>query len=202
MKNKCYIIYFLFFTWALCAISLAQDTIKDKQLVIKRGQKHFDLNKLSILEIKQNILSSNGQDSVCVVIVPDSVYRIQDTLFVKPSSVEERHFLDINNPYSTRKDYDDRSNVLLKVALNQIEKIRAKKQPVAFILGTISTLSYISYISSIFVASNEKYADIGVSMFFISAPVLAVSWTSYFIYGKKRFKFDSKRTKRRTWYFS
>jgi cytochrome c biogenesis protein CcdA len=144
---------------------------------------------------------SNGKDSIAISIVPDSIYKVKDTLFVKPCMVEENRFLDVDNSYSGRKYYDCRSKTILKVPLNQIVKIRAKKQPIAFILGTTTTLAYITYLTSIFVAVvNPKYEEVALKTFFASGAVLITFWPSYFIWGKKRFWFQSKKNKT-TWTF-
>jgi hypothetical protein len=186
----------LIFILTLAADSIAQDSLTFERFIIKRGQKQFDLNKLTILEINQTIVS-NGKDSISFSIVPDSIYKIKDTLFVKPFLVEENRLLDLDNPVSNRKYYNSRTKTILKIPLNQIQKIRAKKQPVAFILGTITTIAYITYVSSIFVAiSNPKYADNGIKTFLISGAVLATIWPPYFIWGKKRFWFQSKKNKK------
>lgn len=85
--------------------------------------------------------------------------------------------------------------------LNQVGKIRAKKQPISFILGTTTTLAYLTYMTSIFVAvSNPKYTDNGIKTFLVSGAVLVTVWPSYFIWGKKRFWFQSKKNKK-TWTF-
>jgi hypothetical protein len=198
MAKYCSIL--LIFIWTLGADCMAQDPPTYDRFIIKRGQKHFDLNKLTILEINQTIVS-NGKDSISLSIVPDSIYKVKDTLFVKPFMVVENRFLDLDNPYSIRKYYDYRSNTVLKIPLNQIQKIRAKKQPIAFVLGTTTTLAYLTYMTSVFVAvSNPEYADNGIKTFLISGAVLVAAWPSYFIWGKKRFWFQSKKNKK-TWTF-
>lgn len=174
----------------------AQDSLTSDRLLIKGRQKQIDLNKMTVLEITQNI-KSGEKDSIFLSIVPDSVYKVRDTLYVKPFLVNENRFLDIDNPYSNRKYYDYRSKTILKVPLNQVVKIRAKKQPIAFILGTTTTLAYITYMTSIFVAaSNPKYTDNGIKTFLVSGAVLVTVWPSYFIWEKKRFWFQSNKNKK------
>jgi len=195
-----YFSIFFVFIWTFGADSFAQDSLTSNRLIIKRGQKQFDLNMLTILEINQTLVS-NGKDSVYISIIPDSIYKINDTMYIIPLMVEEYSLLDINNPPPQKKHFDKSSKTVLKVPLNQIVKIRAKKQPAAFILGTATTLAYITYMTSIFVAvENPEYTDPGIKTFLISGAVLIIVWPSYFIWGKKRFWFHAKKNKK-TWTF-
>src|SRR5687768_7287480 len=93
---------FLISVLTFMADCFGQDSLTSDRFIVKRGQKRFDLNKLTILEIDQ-IIVSHGRDSISFSIIPDSIYKVNDTLFVKPFMVEENKFLDFGNPYSNRK---------------------------------------------------------------------------------------------------
>nr|MCU0360634.1 hypothetical protein [Bacteroidia bacterium] len=81
---------------------------------------------------------------------------------------------------------------------------KAKKQPLNKITSTILSVSYVTLLCSPFIAMSQdpQVSNFGVNLFLVSVPVLAVSFTTNAIWGKKKFRLDPKRTRRRVWELS
>ena len=180
----------------------SQDSLTNNSLIIKSGNRTYDLSKLEKFEIYQ-FGKSNGKDSIDATFLAYSIFRKSDTLIINPKKTNINKFLDTTDNWHERKFYEIDSKVVYKIPINQITAIKAKKQPLAFVLSAIVAASYVTFIASPFVTlSNERNYNTGVKMMFISFPILITSWPSYFIFAKKRFHFDSKRKRKINWTFN
>jgi hypothetical protein len=109
--------------------------------------------------------------------------------------------MDVNNIQTITTEYNFNSLQGVKIPLKEISRIKGKRQPVAFILGTLTTLSYIGFITSPFIARQEENYQFGLTLLRISAPVLITAWPLYYILGKKKYHFDSRRSNKKIWSF-
>lgn len=164
-------------------------------VIVSCGSKTLDINKYEILEIRQKFKSA-GMDSIVISIRPDSVYKKGDVLYIKPVSVEMDNFLDINKSLQTSEQYDVHTNMIIPVKIKNIDFIKLKKQPLAKVLGTFTTMGYLSFFGSLFVsAGSDQYRSQANQVTLISLPILLTSWTLHAAVAKKRLHFDEEHKK-------
>jgi hypothetical protein len=128
----------------------------------------------------------------------------KDTLYIKPTDITTFRLMDTLRPYNESRYYPSTSTTWLKIPVREIEYLKAKKQPLNKITSTILSVSYVTLLCSPFIAMSQdpQVSNFGVNLFLVSVPVLAVSFTTNAIWGKKKFRLDPKRTRRRVWELS
>ena len=194
---------FLFSTSVYLSQSNATTGAETKtRVMIRQGIKLLNLNSYDEHAILQNI-SSNGQDSISTLIYSYSISYKKDTLLVVPEDVSRYRYMDTINAYTESFDYAKTTTITLKIPINQIESIKAKRQPLSKITGGITAVSYVALICSPFIAmsKNDAVADFGVGLFLVAVPTIAISWSINGFYAKKRFHFDRNKTHKDIWKF-
>jgi len=178
------------------------DPVSKQRILIRSGFKLVDLNSFDEHSLLQNKYS-RGEDSISYQIYAHRIAYKPDTLIVTPEEINIYRYLDTINAYSESFDYPPTTTLTIKVPVKEIESIKAKKQPLSKITGVIAAGSYVLLMCSPFIAmnANETVSNFGVKMILITAPMLAVSWSINAIWAKKRYHFNSERTRKNTWKF-
>ena len=152
----------------------------------------MDLDQLKNLKIHQ-YKQSNGTDSVYIVTEPYSMSKSGDTLVVKPYAVDEVHYLDTNNHITIQRIAKENSNELIKIPINEIDKLVGKKRSISRPLSWLSTIAFIGVGASFILRmGNNDVRLIGNKVFLTSAPVLLLSWTLQATVAKKHYNFNGK----------
>ncbi|MDZ4664009.1 MAG: hypothetical protein SGJ15_03970 [Bacteroidota bacterium] len=189
-------IKFLLFFFLISSFSYSQ------AVSIKRDGKNVHLSQLKSLKILQYKLS-NGNDSVNIITEVDSVYKVGDTLIVRPWAIEEIYQLDTNVNITTSKIYKEGTKSLVKIPISEIDKLTGKKRSISRVLSFVSTIAFISVAAStVLRLGNSDNQAIGSKVFVISAPTLIVSWVLQATLAKKRYHIDKNRTDKKTWMFN
>ncbi len=183
--------------------SLAQTKPEVNNILLRKGEKKLNLkkyNEFSIIFHK----TSRGMDSVSTEVYTKEMRARKDTLYVKPTDITTFRLMDTLRPYNESRYYPKTTTTWLKIPVREIEIIKAKKQPLNKISSTILSVSYVTLLCSPFIAmsQNTSVSDFGVGLFFVSVPVLAVSFTTNAIWGKKKLRMDTKRTHKKVWELS
>ncbi len=184
------------------SVSIAQDSLKQKSIIVKKGRRTFDITKYNVAFIVQNV-TRNGVDSIRLKIDADSLIKCGDTLIVRPWYINEERFVNDSKPSRKSTSYDNVLNNIIKIPTKEIEKIKIKRQPFCIIMTSIATISYLGAITTIFAIppnSEEqinKRTNITMGFFYVFIP----SFTTRLIFGKKRLHFDKNRTALKTWQF-
>ena len=168
---------------------------------VKREKKVVDLNALQDFWLIRNI-TGNGRDSIQMHIDIYEMRRSGDTLIVRPASITEDRFLQQDGIDRVTTSYDDNSKIELKIPIGEIERIVAKKQPLGFWIATLTTVSYLASVTSPFIALSSENQQPALVTMLVAYPLCALSWTSYYVFAKKKFRFDASRTKKKTWRFN
>lgn len=199
-----FLVYCFLFSAVLClsqpkAITEAETK---QRIMIRQGIKLVNLTSYDEHAILQNSVS-RGQDSISTLIYSYSIGYKKDTLLVIPEDVSRYRYMDTINAYTESFDYAKTTTITLKIPINQIESIKAKRQPLSKITGGITAASYVALICSPFIAmnKNDAVADFGVALFLVAVPTIAISWSINGFYAKKRFHFDKSRTHKDVWKF-
>lgn len=183
--------------------SFAQTKPEANNILLRKGEKKINLkkyNEYSIIFHK----TSRGLDSVSTEVYTKEMRARKDTLYVKPTDITTFRLMDTLRPYNESRYYPNTTTTWLKIPVREIEIIKAKKQPLNKISSTILSVSYVTLLCSPFIAmsQNTSVSDFGVGLFFVSVPVLAVSFTTNAIWGKKKLRMDTKRTHKKVWELS
>jgi hypothetical protein len=182
---------------------LAQNQPLQNNIVLKKGEKRINLkkyNEFSIIFHK----TSRGMDSVSTEVYTKEMRARRDTLYVKPTDITTFRLMDSLRPYNESRYYPNTTTTWLKIPVREIESIKAKKQPLNKITSTILSVSYVTLLCSPFIAmsQNADVSNFGVGLFLVSVPVLAVSFTTNSIWGKKKLRIDPSRTRKKVWELS
>jgi len=181
----------------------AQKDPRSNNITLKKGDKRISLNKYNEFGIIYH-KTSRGLDSVSTEVYGNDIRAIRDTLYVKPTDITTFRLMDTLRPYNESRYYPSTTTTWLKIPVREIEIIKAKKQPLNKISSSILSVSYVTLLCSPFIAmsQNTDVSNFGVGLFLVSVPVLAVSFTTNAIWGKKKFRIDPKRTHKRVWELS
>lgn len=181
----------------------AQNKAVPNNIVLRKGEKMLNLkkyNEFSIIFHK----TSRGLDSVSTEVYTKEMRARKDTLYVKPTDITTFRLMDTLRPYNESRYYPNTTSTWLVIPAREIEYIKAKKQPLNKISSTILSISYVTLLCSPFIAmsQNAEVSNFGVGLFLVSVPVLAVSFTTNAIWGKKKLRMDSKRSHKKVWELS
>lgn len=192
-------IVLLFFVTSLSVFSQTNS----KSIMLKKGNKSINLNKYNEFSIIYH-KTSRGLDSVSTEVYGKELRARKDTLYIKPTDITTFRLMDTLRPYNESRYYPSTSTTWLKIAVREVEYIKAKKQPLNKISSTILSVSYVTLLCSPFIAMSQdpQVSNFGVGLFLVSVPVLAVSFTTNAIWGKKKYRMDPKRTHRDVWELS
>jgi len=194
-------IYLLFVLAVIISPSTqAQQNVRENKIVMQKGEKRIALNKYNDFSIVFH-KTSRGEDSVSTEVYAKEMRNIKDTLYVKPTDITTFRLMDTLRPYNESRYYPGSTNTWLKIPVKEIEYIKAKKQPLNKISSTILSISYVTLLCSPFIAMSQdaQVSNFGVNLFLVSVPVLAVSFSTNAIWGKKKFRIDETRTRRTVW---
>lgn len=162
----------------------------------------MDLDGLKHIKIHQ-FKQSNGKDSVFTITEVDSIAKVGDTLLVKPWTVDEVHYLDPNADITITKIAKYKAKEMVKIPINEIDKLVGKKGTLSRALTFISTAAFIGVATSIPLRlGNSDNQAVGNTIFVIAAPALIVSWTLQVTVAKRRYHFDKSRTDKKVWSFN
>ncbi len=181
----------------------AQTKKSPNDIVLRKNDKRINLNKYNEFSIIYH-KTSRGLDSVSTEVYGKDLRARKDTLYIKPTDITTFRLMDTLRPYNESRYYPSTSTTWLKIPVREIEYLKAKKQPLNKITSTILSVSYVTLLCSPFIAMSQdpQVSNFGVNLFLVSVPVLAVSFTTNAIWGKKKFRLDPKRTRRRVWELS
>lgn len=181
----------------------AQTAHSINPLILRKGDKHINLNKYNEYSIIFHKVS-RGEDSISTEVYTNDLKYRKDTLYAKPTDITTFRLMDTLRPYNESRYYPNTTSTWLVIPVREIEFIKAKKQPLNKISSTFLSISYVTLLCSPFIAmsQNPEVSNFGVNLFLVSVPVLAVSFTTNAIWGKKKFRLDPKRTHRDVWEFS
>jgi len=190
------------FILILNTYQFAQKRVEMNNVSIRKGSTLVNLkqfNEFSVIYHK----TSREMDSISTEVYCREIRSKKDTLYLKPTDVTTFRLMDSLRPYSESRYYPETSTTWIKVPGNEIEYIKAKKQPLNKITGTILSLSYVTLICSPFIAmsQNAQVSNFGVGLFLVSVPVMAVSLSTNLIWSKRKYRFDRNRTHKDVWEF-
>lgn len=203
-----YMIKFLFFV-ALVPVLMspvflqAQDTIAEPEIIVKKGKRTFDLLRYSETEIVQNVVRK-GEDSLRLVIAADSMVKAGDTLLVRPWSINEERFAVDDKHTSKSLFYNGPkpTTTLIKIPVNELERIKVKREPFCFIMSSIAAVGMVGSLVGLSITpDSDTRAKNRKNILTASYPVLMVGLTARLGWGKKKMNFDAKRAKRNVWKF-
>jgi hypothetical protein len=173
-----------------------------QNVFIKRDNKLTGFDQLKRIKIYQYKKSGNS-DSVNIITEVDSLYKTGDTLVVRPWIVEERFLKDTTLEVSVQKIYKASSKTLLKIPVNEVDVVVAKKRSISKVFSIASTAAFIAVAASIPLRlGNSDNRTIGNAIFVTAAPILIVSWTLQATIAKKKYHFDKSRTDKAVWIFN
>lgn len=180
--------------------SLAQTKPEANNILLRKGEKRLNLSKYNEFSIIFH-KTSRGMDSVSTEVYTKEMRARKDTLYVKPTDITTFRLMDTLRPFSESRYYPNTTNTWLKIPAREIEYIKAKRQPLNRITSGILSVSYVTLLCSPFIAmsQNTQVSNFGVGLFLVSVPVLAISFTTNAIWGKKKLRIDPKRTRREVW---
>lgn len=205
--NETKLIHFIFILFLVLQLSptkyFAQKDQRINNITLKKGDKRINLNKYNEFGIIYH-KTSRGLDSISTEVYGKDIRAIRDTLYIKPTDITTFRLMDTLRPYSESRYYPNTTSTWLVIPFKEVEYIKAKKQPLNRISSTILSVSYVTLLCSPFIAmsQNTDVSNFGVSLFLVSVPVLAVSFTTNAIWGKKKLRMDPKRTHKRVWELS
>lgn len=181
----------------------AQTQKSPNDVLLYKNEKRVNLNKYNEFSIIFH-KTSRGMDSVSTEVYGKELRAKKDTLYIKPTDVTTFRLMDSLRPYTESRYYPKTTTTWLKIPVRQIELIKAKRQPLNSISSTILSISYVTLLCSPFIAmsQNQNVSDFGVGLFLVSVPVLAVSFSTNTIWGKKKFRLDPSRTRKKVWKIS
>jgi hypothetical protein len=182
---------------------LAQTKKSSNDIVLRKNDKRINLKKYNEFSIIYH-KTSRGMDSVSTEVYGKELRARKDTIYIKPTDITTFRLMDTLRPYNESRFYPSTTTTWLKIPVREVEFIKAKKQPLNKISSTILSVSYVTLLCSPFIAMSQdpQVSNFGVGLFLVSVPVLAVSFTTNAIWGKKKFRFDPKRTRRTVWELS
>jgi len=182
---------------------IAQNKIEPNNIVLRKGEKRINLNKYNEYSVIFHKVS-RGEDSISTEVYTNDLKFRKDTLYAKPTDITTFRLMDTLRPYNESRYYPNTTSTWLVIPAREIEYIKAKKQPLNKISSTVLSISYVTLLCSPFIAmsQNAEVSNFGVGLFLVSVPVLAVSFTTNAIWGKKKFRIDPKRTHKKVWELS
>ena len=201
-KHKCSAFFFSFITLFVfhSNVGMSQNTNIANSINLIKGEKRVNLKKYNEFNVVYH-KTSRGLDSVSTEVFTKEMRVRKDTLIVKPTDITTFRLMDTLRPYNESRYYPGSTTTRIKIPMREVEYIKAKRQPLNNISSTILSISYVTLLCSPFIAmsQNPKVSNFGIGLFLVSVPTLAVSFTTNAIWGKKKFRFDRKRTHKRVW---
>lgn len=181
----------------------AQTQADDEPIFVKRATKTFDLKKYVDIVIVQNVVR-RGNDSIRLVIDGDSLLRKGNFLFVRPVVVAEDRFINDDKPSNMRTYYGgaEQSTTLLKIPINEIEKINSKRQPYCLLMSSLTAASLIGAFGSLAIPpESTQQIKLRTNILVPCLASAVVSFATRLAWGEKRMYFDKKRTHKAVWSF-